>query len=135
MRTVVVFGASLLLLSSLAFGNDTTVELTDELRAVMKDLMINTKVLAVANLDVPAADYKSDGDPMTLEIVMLSKRADGPSRVSDDGEVIFMQDKTKDKAQQTLFTTAFYLKAKRKLAESQKLSQPAPQLPEPKVSH
>lgn len=120
MRTVAIGLIALGACNTFAFAKDEEVVLTDELRAVMQDLMINTKVNAVVDIEGPAEHYRSDGDPMTLEIVMLSKRSDGPSRVSDDGELIFMQAKTRDKEQQTLFTTAFYLKARRKLAESNK---------------
>jgi hypothetical protein len=90
----------------------------------MQELMVNTNIAAVTDFAGPADAYESDSDPMTLEIVMLSKKADGPSRVSDDGEVIFMQEKTKDEEQQTRFTTALYLKAQRKLAEPNNPLQP-----------
>jgi hypothetical protein len=78
-------------------------------------LMTETKIVAVMSLSVPASEYKSDGDPNTLEIVFLSKKSDGPSRVSDDGEVIFLY-KSSDKEQQALIAKAFEIRAKRRLA-------------------
>lgn len=53
-------------------------------------LMKSTKVIAVMGLSVPADKFVSDGDPDTLQIVFMSKPEDGPSHVSDDGEVIFL---------------------------------------------
>jgi hypothetical protein len=78
-------------------------------------LMVETRVVFVTSLAVPASEYKSDGDPDTLEIVMLSKKSDGPSRVSDDGEVIFLY-KPSDKEQQALIGKAFEIRARRRLA-------------------
>jgi hypothetical protein len=124
MKTLVVTLAMLMACSASLSAKDEQVVLSDEVRALMVQLMTDTKVNAVTEIEVPAVDYQSDGDPMTLEIVMLSKQSDGPSRVSDDGEIIFMQSKTKSKEQQTLFTTAFYRKAQLKLAEPNKPLQP-----------
>ncbi len=78
-------------------------------------LMEETKVVAVMGLSVPASEYKSDGDPNTLEIVFLSKKSDGPSRVSDDGEVIFLYNAS-DKEQSALIAKAFEIRARRRLA-------------------
>jgi len=124
MKTLVVTLAMLMACSASLSAKDEQVVLSDEVRALMVQLMTDTKVNAVTEIEVPAVDYQSDGDPMTLEIVMLSKQSDGPSRVSDDGEIIFMRPKTKSKEQQTLFTTAFYRKAQLKLAEPNKPLQP-----------
>jgi hypothetical protein len=63
----------------------------------------------VSQLSGPAADYRHDGDPNTLEIVFLSKRSDGPSRVSDNGEVIFLY-KASDKVQQSLIARSFEIR-------------------------
>jgi hypothetical protein len=117
MKKVAVALAMLAACSARVSAKDEQVVLSEEVRALMVQLMTDTKVKAVTEFEGPAADYQSDGDPMTLEIVMLSKQADGPSRVSDDGEIIFMQPKTKSKKQQTLFTTAFYRKAQLRLGE------------------
>jgi hypothetical protein len=101
---------------AVTFAEAAEVTLTKELRAAMQELMVNTKVVAVTKLDGPADSHESDDDPMTLEIVMLTEPSDGPSRVSHDGEVIFMQKEIEGKEQEMLFTSAFYLKAQRKLA-------------------
>jgi hypothetical protein len=78
-------------------------------------LMQETKVLAVSELKVPASEYKADGDPGTLEIVTLDKKSDGPSRVTDDGEVIFLNHPSQ-KEQRDLIAKAFDIRARRKLA-------------------
>ena len=66
-------------------------------------ILAETKVNAVMQITVPAAEYKDDGDPTTLEIVFLTKKSDGPSRVSQNGEVIFLY-KASDRTQQKLIT-------------------------------
>lgn len=66
----------------------------------------------LGGLTTPAAEYKDDGDPTTLEIVFLTKKADGPSRVSDNGEVIFLY-KASDETQQKLITRAFEIRIAR----------------------
>jgi hypothetical protein len=76
-------------------------------------LMRETKVIAVTSLSVPASEYKSDGDPNTLEIVFLTRKSDGPSRVSDDGEVIFLNHAS-DKQQSDLIARAFDVRARRR---------------------
>jgi hypothetical protein len=92
------------------------VEPTAEALAQKKvELMTNTKIAAVMELRVPASEYKSDGDPETLEIVFLSRKKDGPSRVSEDGEVIFLY-KASDKKQQELIQQAFDIRARRALS-------------------
>lgn len=126
MKTVAVTLAMLAAYGSSVSAKDEQLVVSEELRALMVQLMTSTKVNAVTEIEGPVVDYESDGDPMTLEIVMLSNLSDGPSRVSDDGEVIFMQPKTKNKEQQTLFTTAFYRKAQLKLAEPKPLRPTSP---------
>jgi len=79
---------------------------------VRKRILTETKMNVVMELAVPAADFKGDGDPTTLEIVFLTKKADGPSRVSDDGEVIFLY-KASDKTQQKLIARAFEIRIAR----------------------
>jgi hypothetical protein len=78
-------------------------------------LMQETKVRAVMDLTVPASQYKADDDPSTLEIVELDKKSDGPSRVTDDGEVIFMNHAS-EKERTTLIAKAFDIRARRALA-------------------
>jgi hypothetical protein len=80
-------------------------------------LMVETKVIGVLSISVPASQYKSDGDPNTLEVVFLTKKSDGPSRVSDDGEVIFLY-KASDAEQSALIARAFEIRARHRLAEN-----------------
>ena len=87
-----------------------------EINAKVVELMQSTKMNMRMGLDVPAAEYKGDGDPDTIEIVMLDKKKDGPSRVSEDGEVIFLY-KASDKKQQALIEEAFQIRARARLAE------------------
>jgi hypothetical protein len=86
-------------------------ETPDEIR---NRVLTQTELVAVADLVVPAAEYKGDGDPNTLEIVLLEKKADGPSRVTEDGEVIFLY-KASDKTQQKLIQQAFEIRIARAL--------------------
>ena len=72
-------------------------------------LFDETRIVAVMDLAVPASEYKDDGDPNTLEIVFLKKKADGPSRVSENGEIIFLY-KASDKTQQKLIAEAFEIR-------------------------
>ena len=81
------------------------------------ELMQSTKIAAVTELTVSSHEYKSDGDPETLEVVFLNKKADGPSRVSEDGEVIFLY-RASDRKQQALIDQAFEVRAKRELSET-----------------
>lgn len=68
----------------------------------------NAKVILVGRIDGPASDYKSDGDVETLEVIRLT---DGMSRVSDDGQIIFLQKDLAGKEQQELLLRAFYIRA------------------------
>jgi hypothetical protein len=81
------------------------------------ELMQTTKIAAVTELLVPSREYKSDGDPETLEVVFLENKKDGPSRVSEDGEVIFLY-KASDRKQQALIDQAFEIRARRALDET-----------------
>ena len=75
-------------------------------------ILAETKMHVVTELSVPVSEFKGDGDPSTIEIVFLNNKADGPSRVSDDGEVIFLY-KASDKTQQKLITRAFQIRLAR----------------------
>jgi hypothetical protein len=75
-------------------------------------ILTQTKMNVVAELTGPASEFKGDGDPTTIEIVFLTKKSDGPSRVSDDGEVIFLH-KAPDKTQQKLIERAFEIRLAR----------------------
>ena len=98
------------------------VTVTKELQAAMKDIAVHSKVVMVDGSGATPSTFHEDSDPMTLQIVMLAKPSDGVAQVSSDGEVIFLQKDTSEKEQQTLFTTAFYLKAKAREAAKQPVS-------------
>ena len=90
----------------------THAETREELRT---RILTQTKfnLVLAESLPVPLSQYKSDGDPMTLELVIFSNKSDGPSRVSDDGEVIFFYKKDSDKLQQQLIQKAFEIRISR----------------------
>jgi hypothetical protein len=75
-------------------------------------ILSQTKMNVVTELTVPASEFKGDGDPTTIEVVFLTKKSDGPSRVSEDGEVIFLY-KASDRTQQKLITRAFEIRLAR----------------------
>lgn len=95
------------------------VTITKELQAAMQDIAVHSKVVAVDGSGITPDNFKQDSDPTTLQIVMLAKPSDGAAQVSNDGEVIFLQKDTSEKEQQSLFATAFYLKAKAREVASQ----------------
>ena len=107
LRVFKYLALSTVLLAALSYAADPTAE---EVRQLQVKLMIETQVVAVTELKGPASEYKSDGDPNTLELVFLENKQDGPSRVSDDGEVIFLY-KASQKEQQRLIEQAFRIKA------------------------
>lgn len=69
-------------------------------------------------LPSPLSEYKGDGDPMTLEMVVFSNKSDRPSRVSDDGEVIFLYEKASDRVQQKLIQKAFEIRIAKAASET-----------------
>jgi hypothetical protein len=85
--------------------------------AMRVNIMEETEVIARMDIDVPSTEFKDDGDVKTLEIVFLSKRSDGPSRVSPDGEVVFLY-KASDEVQSDLIGKAFDLRVARALSGS-----------------
>ena len=102
----------------LSFGIVSAAELTAEAIARKKvELMQRTKITAVTEITVPSHEYRSDSDSETLEVVFLDKKKDGPSRVSEDGEVIFLY-KASDRKQQALIDQAFEIRARRALDET-----------------
>jgi hypothetical protein len=72
-------------------------------------LMQSTKLAAVAGEAV--TNFAPDTDPSTLEIVFLSKPDQGKNRVSDDGQVIYLNNPT-DEEQQALIGQAFDIRMK-----------------------
>lgn len=95
------------------------VTVTKELQAEMQDIAVHSKVVMVDDPGSTSNTFHEDSDPTTLQIVMLAKASDGVAQVSSDGEVIFLQKDTSEKEQQSLFATAFYLKAKARATVSQ----------------
>jgi len=95
------------------------VTVTKELQAAMQDIAVHSKVVTVDGAGATPENFHQDSDPATLQIVMLAKPSDGAAQVSSDGEVVFLQKDTSEKEQQSLFATAFYLKAKAREATSQ----------------
>ena len=53
-------------------------------------IMLETKFVEGRKLTGPPDEYVNDGDRNTIEIVALPKGDPGPSRVSSDGQVIFL---------------------------------------------
>ena len=107
--------AKLLVTSAAIFAFAASAEevtVTKELQAAMQDIAVHSKVIMVDVPGVTPDKFHQDSDPATLQIVMLAKPSDGAAQVSSDGEVIFLQKDTSEKEQQSLFATAFYLKAK-----------------------
>jgi hypothetical protein len=98
------------------------ITVTKELQAAMQDIAVHSKVVTVDGSGVTPGNFRQDSDPTTLQIVMLAKPSDGAAQVSSDGEVIFLQKDTLDKEQESLFATAFYLKAKAREAAQQPTS-------------
>jgi hypothetical protein len=78
--------------------------------------MKTTKLVAVADFSGPPDKFVPDKDPNSLQIVFLAKPEFGPSRVSDDGEVIFLSPDATDKEQQNLIGKAFDIRVQRRLA-------------------
>lgn len=66
-----------------------------------------------SSLSGPLAQYQDDGDPMTLEFVVFSSETDRPSRISDNGEVIFLYAKESERVRQQLIQKAFEIRISR----------------------
>jgi hypothetical protein len=101
------FVLALLLSSSAPIDTDAA---TDQAERRAR-LMEATRLVAVMDIDSPAADFVDDGDPDTLEVVFLSRRSDGPSRVSPDGQVVFLYTASR-KLQSELIDQAFDRRAR-----------------------
>jgi len=96
-------------------GRTEDLVITPEVAKVAVKLMETTRTNLVAEFDAPAGEFKADGDPETIEIVMLKSKKLGASHVSEDGEVIFIAPRTKDSVQSDLITQAFYIRALNKM--------------------
>jgi hypothetical protein len=71
----------------------------------------STRLVTTGAITVPSRKYKSDRDPTTLELVTVTEKKDGPTRVSDDGQVIFIMGELTDKRKEELITQAIYFRA------------------------
>lgn len=78
-------------------------------------LFEQTRIVAVTGLPGPASEFQDDGDPDTLQIVFLERISDGPSRVSKNGEVIFLY-RASEETQQKLIAEAFEIRLAREAA-------------------
>jgi hypothetical protein len=100
------------MLSIAGLHTSVQAETADETRTrILQETKFN--LVPAEALSVPISQYKGDGDPTTLELVIFSKKSDGPSRVSDDGEVIFFYVKDSNKLQQQLIQKAFEIRIAR----------------------
>ncbi|HVK50869.1 MAG TPA: hypothetical protein VM469_03915 [Pseudoxanthomonas sp.] len=106
---------TLLCLSLFSVSTLLAAEPTQDPAALRVKLMEETKLIAQMGIEGPSADFKDDGDPKTLQVVFLDKRSDGPSRVSPDGEVVFLY-KASDELQSELIGKAFDVRVTRALA-------------------
>lgn len=88
---------------------------TEDQASLRAKVMEETKIIAVMDIKDSSANFKDDGDPNTLEVVFLAKRSDGPSRVSPDGEVVFLY-KASDELQSELIGKAFDFRVARMMA-------------------
>ncbi len=95
-------GAATILISSFAFAGETE-------RQCKVRLMETTKMNAISGDAV--GSFVPDSDPDTLEVVFLSEPEQGKSRVSDDGQVIFVNAPTNEE-QQALINQAFDIRVK-----------------------
>jgi hypothetical protein len=102
----IVFGC---FLPGVALADDTC---PADMGAAKTQLTLDTRLIAVTNLSVPADEYVSK-EPDALEIVFLSKPEDGGSRVSDDGNVVFLSKDASETTQQDLTSQAFDIRMKR----------------------
>jgi hypothetical protein len=106
-----------LLACAIVFGAATATmaePTAQEIAKMQEQLLAETQVVAVQGVKVLIKDFKSDGDPKTLEIAFLAKKQPGMNSVSDDGEVIFLF-KPSDDLQSELIGKAFELRARRRL--------------------
>jgi hypothetical protein len=71
--------------------------------------MLETKFVDGGKLKGSPHEYVADKDPNTIELVQLPKSDPGPSRVSSDGQVIFLTvaDLRSRKANDALLEQAF----------------------------
>lgn len=76
---------------------------------------ITVVLVGADRLPKPVGLYKGDGDPLTLEIVELTEKSDGPSRITPDAEVVFLY-RASDSQRIKLFQQAMNSKVARNMA-------------------
>lgn len=84
-------------------------------------IMLETKFVSGHKLKGPPEEYKPDNNPNTIELVALPRSDEGPSRVSADGQVIFLNgtDLRSQSARDDLMNQAFdILEQKEKESDS-----------------
>jgi hypothetical protein len=86
----------------------------EQFQKMLEKVMAETKVNARMGLRGAVKDFKSDGDPKTLEIVFLEHRVPGANTVSEDGEAIFLFEPSED-VQQKLIGQAFEIRTRARL--------------------
>ena len=110
MRTGMTTLVSLLALA----GAHATEPSTEQFQKMLVKVMAETKVNAKMGLRGTVKDFKSDGDPRTLEIVFLESRVPGANTVSEDGEAIFLFEPSEE-VQQKLIGQAFEIRTRARL--------------------
>ena len=73
-------------------------------------MMERTRKTFITNYTGLESDFRSDGDPDTLEIVFLSERDGSKSGVADDGEAMFLYGEPPDEEYRRLLMLAYCLR-------------------------
>jgi hypothetical protein len=108
----------LLALTILALAGPAAAADDEAEKQLVNTLMQHTQMVTVSG--VASADgFVADNDPDTMQIVFLEGPKAGPSHVSDDGEVVFLNGGSSNE-QSWLITQAFEKKAKLILAKKGK---------------
>lgn len=87
-----------------------------DMARTVAELMESTKLHALTKTETAARRHVADGRHDTLEILLISDRLKGVSRVSEDGELI-LQYRESDVPAQELVRRAFILRALRKIED------------------
>ena len=74
--------------------------------------ILRGRTVVVEHLTIPASEYKSDDDPDTVEMVQITKPEDGESRISEDGEVIFLRRETPQRVILSLLARSMAIRQK-----------------------
>jgi hypothetical protein len=104
----------ILLVLLLSSGSVPAGDQPDDANALREKILTETRLIAHSDIDMPSTEFKDDGDPNTLEVVFLTRKSEGPSRVSADGEVVFLY-RASAKVQEQLIGKAFELRIEKTL--------------------